>query len=65
MRSYESLMDDLRRGEYIQDIGQIDKETRKQLDKLVKKGMLRKLRMRWLGCWGGLKTTWIMEREGI
>jgi len=58
-------MEDLNAGEYVQDIGQIDKQTRRQLDKLARQGTLRKFRMRWLGCWGGLKTTWRMEWKGM
>lgn len=58
MRTFESLMDDMEAGEYVQDIGQIDKDTRKQLAKLVRKGDLKCFRMRWLGCFGPMKTTW-------
>ena len=49
---------------YIQDIGQIDKDVRKCLDRSVKRGILFKTREQWLGYMGPLKTTWTLKGGG-
>ena len=48
----------LNNGECIQDIGQIDADTKKALERAVRKGILTKTRESWFGCMLPLKTTY-------
>jgi hypothetical protein len=50
---------------YIQNIGQIDAETKKALNKATKRGFLVKSRVPWLGCYYPLKTTWTLSKGGL
>jgi hypothetical protein len=53
----EQVQDFINENGFIQDIGQIDKETRKALDKAVRFGLLVKSREPWCGI-SNPKTTW-------
>ena len=46
----------------VQDIGQLT-AIRKELDKMVKRGELKKTRAPWLWYMGGLKTTYLKNQE--
>ena len=61
MLTKQDVIDDLNSGETIQNIGQIDADTKKHLEKYVRKGILIKTRERWLGCFGPLKTTYRLK----
>jgi len=58
MLNKQQVQDWINKKGHIQNIGQIDAETKKALDKAVRKGILVKSRIPWLGCMGPLKTTY-------
>ena len=50
----------LHKNGYIQDIGQIDKETKQALNSLIRKGIVQKSREPWLGYVLPPKTTYTL-----
>jgi len=58
MLNKQQVQDWINERGYIQNIGQIDTETKKALDRAVRKGKLVKSRIPWLGYMGPAKTTY-------